>query len=499
MNKIKLLPINKVGGGIALGLAIGLAVPFVSQPVTQAHAAGATTPAVATSPGVALPDFTDLVDKAGPAVVNIRTTERVMPNQNRAGDEQMEEFFRRFFGQPMPKQQPNPRRRNAPQGQEEEVPRGVGSGFIISQDGFILTNAHVVDGASEVYVKMTDKREFKAKVIGADRRTDVAVLKIDAKGLPKVNIGDSDKAKAGEWVIAIGSPFELENTVTAGIISAKARDTGDLLPLIQTDVAVNPGNSGGPLINMRGEVIGINSQIYSRSGGYMGISFAIPIDEAMRVADQLKASGRVVRGFLGVERIDVTKEIADSLGLAKAQGALIQRVMPGSPAEKAGVKIGDVVVKVNGTVIEKALDLNRIVGDIKPGGKANLTVLRNGANKDLVVTVGEADADKPATPAKAKKEKTDPAVNYGLYVSDLTEAQKRQNGVTGGVVLDQVEAGAARVGLQQGDVILMVNNVEIQNSKDFAAVLAKIDPKKSILVLVKRGEVSQFVTIRPAN
>src|SRR5450830_759204 len=269
--------------------------------------------AAVAAPAVAgLPDFADIVDRTGPGVVNIRTTERVKTGQPQAGadDEEMQEFFRRFFGVPMPRQQqPNtPNTPNAPRNkgkggnaQQEEVPRGVGSGFIISADGYIMTNSHVVEGASEVYVTLTDKREFKAKIIGSDTRTDVALLKIDGSNLPRLVIVDSDKIRAGEWVLAIGSPFGLENTVTAGIISAKARDTGDYLPLIQTDVAVNPGNSGGPLINLKGEVIGINSQIYSRSGGFMGISFAVPIDEALRVSDQLKASGRVTRGRIGVQ------------------------------------------------------------------------------------------------------------------------------------------------------------------------------------------------------
>lgn len=492
MKANKLFPIEKIASTLVLSACVGFIAPTAinANPVAEA----------ASTAG--LPDFTELVEKSGPAVVNIRTTEKVQLNQNgmSAEDEQMQEFFRRFFGTPMPtpKQQPTPKGRKTPQQQEEEVPRGVGSGFIISQDGYVLTNAHVVDGASEVYVKLTDKREFKAKVIGADRRTDVAVLKIDGSKLPRVTIGDSDKIKAGEWVIAIGSPFDLDNTVTAGIISAKARDTGDYLPLIQTDVAVNPGNSGGPLINMRGEVIGVNSQIYSRSGGYMGISFAIPIDEAMRVVEQLKSAGKVVRGYLGVERIDVTKEIADGLGLAKAQGAQIQRVMPGSPAEKAGIEPGDVIQKVNGIVIDKAVDLNRIVGDIKPGGKATVTVWRRGGVKDIVVTVAEADAEK--APAKTGKQKAEPASNvFGLTVTDLTEAQKRDAHVSGGVILEGAEGGAARAGLQAGDIITRIFNADIKDAKEFAAVMAKVDQKKPVLLLVKRGDVSKFVAVRPTN
>ncbi|MFZ6765985.1 DegQ family serine endoprotease [Undibacterium sp. Di26W] len=490
----KLFPIEKIASTLVLSACVGLVVPTAIN----------ANPVALATPVVGLPDFTELVEKSGPAVVNIRTTEKVPTGQNANGldDDQMQEFFRRFFGVPVPtpapKAQPTPKnRKQTPQAQEEEVPRGVGSGFIISQDGFVLTNAHVVEGASEVYVKLTDKREFKAKVIGADRRTDVAVLKIDGSKLPRVTIGDSDKIKAGEWVIAIGSPFDLDNTVTAGIISAKARDTGDYLPLIQTDVAVNPGNSGGPLINMRGEVIGVNSQIYSRSGGYMGISFAIPIDEAMRVVEQLKSAGKVVRGYLGVERIDVPKEVAEGLGLAKAQGALIQRVMPGSPAEKAGVEVGDVIQKVNGTVIEKAVDLNRVVGDIKPGGKATVTVWRKGGAKDIVITVAEADAEK-APAAKTSKQKAEPAANvFGLTVADLSDAQKRESQFSGGVILESVDGGAARAGLQAGDIITRVNNSDVKDLKEFTAVMAKVDAKKAVLLLVKRGEVSKFVAVRP--
>lgn len=489
----KLFPIEKIASTLVLSACVGFIAPTAinANPVAEAAAV------------VGLPDFTELVEKSGPAVVNIRTTEKVQLNQNgtSAEDEQMQEFFRRFFGTPMPtpKQQPTPKgRKQTPQQQEEEVPRGVGSGFIISQDGYVLTNAHVVDGASEVYVKLTDKREFKAKVIGADRRTDVAVLKIDGNKLPRVTIGDSDKIKAGEWVIAIGSPFDLDNTVTAGIISAKARDTGDYLPLIQTDVAVNPGNSGGPLINMRGEVIGVNSQIYSRSGGYMGISFAIPIDEAMRVVDQLKSAGKVVRGYLGVERIDVPKDIAEGLGLAKAQGALIQRVMPGSPAEKAGIEVGDVIQKVNGVAIDRAVDLNRVVGDIKPGGKATVTVWRKGGAKDIIITVAEADAEK--TSVKTGKQKAEPATNvFGLTITDMTEAQKRDAHVSGGVILETAEGGAARAGLQAGDIITRIFNTDIKDAKEFAAVMAKVDQKKPLLLLVKRGDVSKFVAVRPTN
>ena len=460
-----------------------------------------------TAPGAAeaavLPDFTDLVDRVGPAVVNIRTTEKskaMQPGvQGGPEDEEMQEFFRRFFGQPVPPRQgPAPRgRRPSPQ-EEQQVPRGVGSGFIISADGFVLTNAHVVEGADEVFVTLTDKREFKAKIIGSDRRTDVALVKIEGNNLPRLTMGDSSKLRVGEWVIAIGSPFGLENTVTAGIISANSRDTGDYLPLIQTDVAVNPGNSGGPLINMRGEVVGINSQIYSRSGGYMGISFAVPIDEAMRVSQQLKTLGRVVRGRIGVQIGEVTKEVAESLGLPRAQGALVARVEPGSPAEKAGLEAGDIITHFNGTIIDKSGDLPRLVGNTKPGANSTLTVLRKGTKRDLPVTVAEMEADQTAK-KEEKKPKQEQTLNaLGLVVTDLTDAQKREMRMDGGAVVELADGPAGRAGLQPGDVIVRLNNTDIKDARQFNALVAKLDPKRNALLLVRRGESSQFVPLRPA-
>jgi serine protease Do len=473
----------------------GLISPPGLQTAASVHAAN----------GVAgLPDLADLAEKTGPAVVNIRTTERTRGGQATPGgpeDEEMQEFFRRFFGVPVPRQQQpdrSPRgRRPNPQQQEEEVPRGVGSGFIISPDGFVLTNAHVVEGADEVYVTLTDKREFKAKIVGVDKRTDVAVVKIEGSNLPRLAIGDPSKLRVGEWVIAIGSPFGLENTVTAGIISAKARDTGDYLPLIQTDVAVNPGNSGGPLINMRGEVIGINSQIYSRSGGYMGISFAVPIDEAVRVADQLRTTGRVTRGRIGVQIGEVTKEVAESLGMARAQGALIQRVEPGGPAEKGGLEAGDIILKYNGTSIEKSSDLPRLVGATKPGTKVTLNVWRKGANRDVPLTITELEQEKTAKKEERKPKPDQPANTLGLVVSNLSDAQKKELKVDGGVLVDSSEGSAARAGLRPGDVILRLNNNDVKDAAQFAMLVSKIEPKKNVVVLVRRGEASQFVLIRP--
>ena len=449
-----------------------------------------------------LPDFAELVERVGPAVVNIRTAEKVKVADNQAEmNEQMQEFFRRF-GIPVPNQ-----RRGAPRGgtPDDDAPtrRGVGSGFILSADGYVLTNAHVVQGADEVIVTLTDKRELKAKIIGADQRSDVAVVKVEASGLPIVKVGDSNKARVGEWVMAIGSPFGLENTVTAGIISAKQRDTGDLLPLIQTDVAINPGNSGGPLVNMRGEVIGINSQIYSQNGGYMGISFAIPIVEAVRVADELRAGGRVVRGFLGVLPRDITKEEADALGLGKAQGAVVSSVNAGSPAEKGGVEGGDVITKVDGKVVEKAVDLRRMIAAVKPGNKATLTVFRRGSFKDLVVTVGEAERPKAGSDGTADKES--PAANasaaLGLKVSELTDAQRKELKLKSGVKVDSVSGVAARAGLREGDLILSVDNVEVSTVKAFQAQLAKADKDKAkvINLVVRRDDVVSFVLLKPVR
>ena len=447
-----------------------------------------------------LPDFTELVERVGPSVVNIRTTERRgSANSSGETDQNMEEFFRRF-GIPMPNR-PDPRRGN-PRGNDDEPQlRGVGSGFILSADGFIMTNAHVVDGADEVIVTLTDKRELKAKIIGADKRSDVAVVKIEASGLPFVKMGDVNRLKVGEWVMAIGSPFGLDNTVTAGIVSAKQRDTGDLLPLIQTDVAINPGNSGGPLINLRGEVVGINSQIYSRSGGFMGISFAIPIDEATRVADQLRVNGRVIRGRIGVQIGPVSKEIAESIGLGQPRGALVSGVEKDGPADKGGVEAGDIIVKVDGKGVDKSGDLPRIVGATKPGAKATLQVFRRGATKDLSVTVAEFEADRPARRAAAEPGAAPQAAKsaIGLAVSDLTEAQKRELRVHGGVRVDGVEGAAARAGLREGDVVLSVDNVDVVDGKQFGALTAKADKTRAMSLLVRRGEWTNYLLIKPSR
>ncbi|MEL4181398.1 DegQ family serine endoprotease [Roseateles sp. PN1] len=446
-----------------------------------------------------LPDFTELVEKVGPAVVNIRTSERAkqaagMPEM----DEQMQEFLRRF-GLPVPGQ-----RRGAPRGGgEDDAPqrRGIGSGFVLSNDGYVMTNAHVVNGADEIFVTLTDKREFKAKLIGSDVRTDVAVLKIEASGLPAVKIGDVGRLKVGEWVMAIGSPFGFDNSVTAGIVSAKARDTGDFLPFIQTDVAINPGNSGGPLLNMRGEVVGINSQIYSQSGGFMGISFAIPIDEAIRVSDQLRSSGKVVRGFIGVAPDDLSKEVAESIGLGKPTGAVIRSVTAGGAADKAGIEGGDVITKFDGKTIEKASDLRRVVAALKPGAKATVQVFRRGAYKDLSIVIAEMPSDKQARATTEPEGKSSPSsvTALGLQISEVPEAQKKELKLRSGVRIDAATGVAARAGLREGDLVLSVDNVEVSSVKQFQAQLAKLEKAKVINLVVRRDDVVSFVLLRPAR
>ena len=437
-----------------------------------------------------LPDFTELVEKQGAAVVNISTTQtvRAAPGLPQIPeDDPLHEFLRRFF----------PPGSGAPR---EFESRSLGSGFIVSADGYILTNAHVVEAADEITVRLTDKREFKAKVIGSDKRTDVAVLKIEATGLPKVTLGDPAKLKVGEWVVAIGSPFGFENSVTAGIVSAKGRSLPqeNLVPFIQTDVAINPGNSGGPLFNLQGEVVGINSQIYSRTGGFMGLSFAIPIDVAMDVQQQLRATGKVSRGRIGVVIQEVTKELAESFGLTKPMGALVNSVEKGGPADKAGIEASDVILKFDGKPVNSSGDLPRIVSATKPGSKAGTQVWRKGMTKDLTVVVGETPDEKPASRQGRKGKPQGAAPNrLGLVVGDLTPEQRRELKVSGGVMVEAAQGGAARAGIRPGDVILGVNNQEVKSVEQFNQLLAPLEKSRSVALLIRRDDNQLFVTVRP--
>jgi serine protease Do len=460
-------------------------------------------PVSAQNPRVTIPDFADLVERASPAVVNIRTTEKVVVQQAQGGipgiPEDQAEFFRRFFGVPIPGVPNGPKQAQPNPGKPQEADRGVGSGFIIESNGLILTNAHVVEGATTIYVTLTDKREFKAKLLGMDKRTDVAVVKIDARDLPKLPLGDSSRVRVGEWVLAIGSPFGLENTVTAGIVSAKSRDTGDYLPFIQTDVAVNPGNSGGPLLNTAGQVIGINSQIFSRSGGYMGISFAIPIDEAMRVADQLRTNGKMTRGRIGVALGEMTKDVAESLGLGKPRGAYVRNVEPGGPAAAGGIESGDVILSFNGRDIAKSTDLPRVVGETKPGTSVPVQVWRKGGTRDLTVTVTDAESTQAAN-----KKSDAPAPNgnsanaLGVAVSELSDSKKKDLNIKGGVEVTGLGEGPlARAGIRPGDVIIRVADADITGVKQFEALVKALDANKAVPVFIRRADSTLVVPIRP--
>jgi serine protease Do len=457
-----------------------------NQAETSPAPTATAAPATATA-ALHLPDFTALVEKEGPAVVNISTTQTVrggghLQIPGLSEDDPFYEFFRRF----MPPEQ----------GPREHQEQSLGSGFIISDDGYILTNTHVVDGADEVTVKLTDKREFKAKVIGKDQRADVALLKIDAKGLPKVALGDPSKLKVGEWVAAIGSPFGFENSVTAGIVSAKGRSLPDenYVPFIQTDVAVNPGNSGGPLFNLNGEVVGINSQIYSRTGGYMGLSFAIPIDVALDVTEQLRTTGKVSRGKLGIGIQELSSDLAASFGLSSSNGALVASVEPDSPAAKAGISVGDVILKYDGKAVPSSRNLPRMVAATKPGSKVKVEVWRKGASKELSVTVGELPAEKLAQRGDASPGETN---RLGLAVSELSEEQRKQAHVDHGLLVQAVDGAAAKAGIRPGDIILALNNTEITSIEQFAKLAKESATGRSLALLVRRGDNTLFIPVKP--
>jgi serine protease Do len=443
-----------------------------------------------------LPDFTELAEKHGAEVVNISVTQNVragrnaMPFPGMEGDEQMQEFFKRFGIPGMPGQNGVP--------QPDYKSQSLGSGFIISSDGYILTNAHVINEADEVIVKLSDKREFKAKIIGADKRTDVALVKIEASGLPKVTIGDSSKLKVGEWVAAIGSPFGLENTMTAGIVSAKGRalPQENFVPFIQTDVAINPGNSGGPLFNLAGEVVGINSQIYSRSGGSMGLSFAIPIDVAIDISNQLKTSGKITRGWLGIAIQEITKELAESFGMKNTNGALVAGVEKNGPADKGGLEAGDVITKFDSKPIVTSADLPRAVGSTKPGKVAAVEILRKGSAKTLNIGVGEMPNDSNEAAQSNKPEAKTEANKIGLTLKELTPQQKKKlNGKNGLLVIDSA-GSAAQAGIRRGDVILGLNNSETQSVEQFNKQINAVVSGKTIAVLVLRGENTLYVPIK---
>ena len=439
------------------------------------------------SAGVELPSFADLVEAQGGKVVNISTTTTIdQPNNIPVPEnDPFYDFFRRFA---------------PPGGGGERESRSLGSGFIISSDGYILTNSHVVAAADDITVKLNDKREFTAEVIGVDPRTDVAVIKIDADNLPAVSIGDPDKLRVGDWVLAIGSPFGFESTVTSGIVSAKGRSLPqeNYVPFIQTDVAINPGNSGGPLFNLDGEVVGINSQIYSRTGGFMGLSFAIPINVAIDIADQLKTDGRVKRGRIGVVIQEVTAELAESFGLDAPRGALVNRVEKGGPAQKAGIEVSDVILKFASEDVESSNDLPRIVGQTKPGSIVEVELWRDGKLKTLTIKVGEIPADENASAkSNSQKERAKNEVSeLGLVVSDLTSQQLKQQELQGGIRIDKVSGVGQKAGLRSGDVILALNNDDVESVEQFVKLMDQYSEARSIALLIHRGGGSLYVPIR---
>ncbi len=445
-----------------------------------------------------LPDFTRLVEEQGAAVVNISTTQatrrtQALPQVPGLEDDEIQEFFRRFVPRPGPGQEaPSPRSES----------RSLGSGFIVSADGYVLTNAHVVEGGDEINVRLPDKREFKARVIGADKRSDIALLKIDATGLPVVRFGDPSKLKVGEWVVAIGAPFGFENSVTAGIVSAKGRSLPqeNFVPFIQTDVAINPGNSGGPLFNLRGEVVGINSQIYSRTGGFMGLSFAIPADVALDVQKQLKEKGRVARGRIGVVIQEVTRDLATSFGLDRARGALVNSVEKGSPAEKAGVEATDIILSFDGRAVEGSSDLPRIVGGTRPGSQVPLEVWRKGQTKKLTVSVAELVEDRVAAAGKPKAAKPAAAQanRLGIVLAELSADQKKELKLDHGLVVTEVRP-ESRADVRKGDVLVTLvhkgQQTELRSVDQFNKLLASLEKNAVITLQVRRGEMTAFVTV----
>ena len=448
----------------------------------------------------ALPDFTTLVEQASPAVVNISTKQKLPERRVAAGQmpdlEGLPPMFREFFERNMPQMPRSPR------GDRQREAQSLGSGFIISSDGYVLTNNHVVADADEIIVRLSDRSELQAKLVGTDPRTDVALLKVEGKNLPTVKLGDSEKLKVGEWVLAIGSPFGFDHSVTKGIVSAKGRTLPNdtYVPFIQTDVAINPGNSGGPLFNMKGEVVGINSQIFTRSGGFMGLSFAIPIDVALDVSNQLKKNGKVSRGWLGVVIQEVNKDLAESFGLDKPAGALVAQVLEDGPAAKGGLQVGDVILSMNGQPIIMSADLPHLVGSLKDGDKARLEIIRNGKRQNLDITIGalpEDDVD-IGTGGQGGAERS--SNRLGVSVTDLTAEQKKSLELKGGVVIKEIQDGpAALIGLRPGDVISHLNNQAITSAKQFTEIAKDLPKNRSVSMRVLRQGRASFITFKLAE
>ncbi|KQZ80468.1 MULTISPECIES: DegQ family serine endoprotease [unclassified Pseudomonas] len=448
---------------------------------------------------VELPDFTQLVEQASPAVVNISTTQKLPDrkvNQQMPDLEGLPPMLREFFERGMP---PQPR---SPRGDRQREAQSLGSGFIISPDGYILTNNHVIADADEILVRLADRSEMKAKLVGTDPRSDVALLKIEGKDLPVLKLGKSQDLKAGQWVVAIGSPFGFDHTVTQGIVSAVGRSlpNENYVPFIQTDVPINPGNSGGPLFNLNGEVVGINSQIYTRSGGFMGVSFAIPIDVAMDVSNQLKSGGKVSRGWLGVVIQEVNKDLAESFGLEKPAGALVAQIQDDGPAAKGGLQVGDVILSMNGQPIVMSADLPHLVGALKSGSKANLEVIREGKRKNVELTVGAIPDEDKELDALPKSGAESSSNRLGVSVVELTAEQKKTYDLKSGVVIKEVQEGpASMIGLQPGDVITHLNNQAIESTKQFTDIAKALPKNRSVSMRVLRQGRASFITFKLAE
>lgn len=444
-----------------------------------------------------LPDFTELVEEASPAVVNISTTQKMKSrfSGNMEMPQGVPEIFRHFFGVPG---QPGPRG-GMPNPSQERT--SLGSGFIVSKDGYILTNNHVISEADQIFVRLNDRRELEAKLIGSDPSSDLALLKVEADNLPKLEMGDSEKLKVGEWVVAIGSPFGFDYSVTAGIVSAKGRSlpNENYVPFIQTDVAINPGNSGGPLFNLDGEVVGINSQIYTRSGGFMGLSFAIPMNVAMEVVEQLKESGMVTRGWLGVVIQEVDKELAESFGLKKAAGALVSQIVQGGPANLAGVQPGDIITEFNGRDVVLSSDLPHLVGRVRPGTQAEVKVIRHGKAKTLKVEIGTLPQDGLAQAPSPKPKSSIDSNRLGIVVDDLTPAQKKQWDTEGVLVKSVGQGAGANSGLVTGDIITMIYGEMIRNTTEFNNVVKQLPTNRSVPMRIVRRGAAMFIPLRVKN